>query len=165
MTGDFQKMSSFKHLFFNFNSFFVFTCKKTYRDIPFAHRQHLHDGHCSLIHGHNWSITLTFTCLRTDDSGFVADFGKLRCLKQWIDDHLDHACLFNESDPAKDELLAFAGKLFKPYILPNCSCEGLAQHLHSIFDPMVREQTQGRAWIIEVEIEEDSKNSACYRPV
>ncbi|HAV14093.1 MAG TPA: 6-carboxytetrahydropterin synthase [Opitutae bacterium] len=142
----------------------MLTCKKTYRDIPFAHRQHNHDGHCALIHGHNWSINLTFACSKTDANGFVVDFGKLKYLKQWIDTHLDHACLFNESDPEKDALLANAGHLFKPYFLPNSSCEGLAQHIHSIFDPMVREQTKSRVWIIEVEIDEDSKNSACYRP-
>ncbi|MGC6424667.1 MAG: 6-pyruvoyl trahydropterin synthase family protein [Lentimonas sp.] len=142
----------------------MLTCKKTYRDIPFAHRQHHHDGHCSLIHGHNWAITLTFACSETDKNGFVVDFGKLKYLKQWIDEHLDHACLFNESDPEKDALLAASGHLFKPYIIPNSSCEGVAQHIHDIFDPMVREQTDERVWIVEVEIEEDTKNSANYRP-
>lgn len=140
----------------------MLTCKKTYRDIPFAHRQHLHQGHCSLIHGHNWAITLTFACSEMDSNGFVVDFGRLKYLKEWIDTHLDHACLFNESDPEKEALLQTYGHLFKSYILPNCSSEGLAQHLHGIFDPMVREQTQDRVWIIEIEIEEDSKNSAKY---
>jgi 6-pyruvoyltetrahydropterin/6-carboxytetrahydropterin synthase len=142
----------------------MLTCKKSYRDIPFAHRQHKHDGHCALIHGHNWGITLTFACSETDDNGFVADFGKLKYLKEWIDTHLDHACLFNDDDPKKDALLAAAGDLFKATIVPNTSCEGLAQHIHSIFDPMVRTQTKGRVWIVEVEIDEDSKNSASYRP-
>ncbi|ADE54817.1 6-pyruvoyl trahydropterin synthase family protein [Coraliomargarita akajimensis] len=142
----------------------MLTCTKTYRDIPFAHRQHKHDGHCALIHGHNWAITLTFACSDADENGFVVDFGKLKYLKAWIDEHLDHACLLNEDDPEKDALLADYGHLFQVYILPNCSSEGLAVHLHGIFDPMVREQTNGRVWITAIEIEEDSKNSATYRP-
>jgi 6-pyruvoyltetrahydropterin/6-carboxytetrahydropterin synthase len=142
----------------------MLTCKKSYRDIPFAHRQHLHDGHCALIHGHNWTITLTFACSEPDASGFVVDFGKLKYIKAWIDEHLDHACLFNQSDAEAARLLDNAGELFKAYILPNCSCEGLAQHLHGVFDAMVREQSGGRAWITETEIQEDSKNSAAYRP-
>ena len=142
----------------------MLTCKKSYRDIPFAHRQHRHDGHCAFIHGHNWAITLTFACSETDQDGFVVDFGKLKYLKAWIDEHLDHACLFNEDDPEIARLLATSGDLFKVYTLPNCSSEGLAQHLHSVFNPMVGEHTGGRAWIIEVEIEEDAKNSAAYRP-
>ena len=142
----------------------MLTCKKTYRDIPFAHRQHLHAGHCALIHGHNWAITLTFTCRETDANGFVVDFGDLKYLKAWIDEHLDHACLFNQDDPKAQQLLADWGELFKVYTLPNCSSEGLARHLHGIFEPMVGEHTNGRVRILEIEIEEDSKNSATYRP-
>lgn len=139
-------------------------CKKTYRDIPFAHRQHQHDGHCALIHGHNWTITLTFGCHETDANGFVVDFGKLKYLKSWINENLDHACLLNEDDPEKDALLASAGHLIKAYIVPNSSCEGLAQHIYGIFNLMVRENTLDRVWITQIEIEEDSKNAAVYRP-
>ena len=142
----------------------MLTCKKTYRDIPFAHRQHHHDGHCALIHGHNWTITLTFACQETDANGFVVDFGKLKYLKAWIDENLDHACLFNQDDLEKDALLDQAGHLFKAYILPNSSCEGIAQHIFEVFNPMVRSQNSDRVWITQVEIEEDSKNSATYRP-
>ncbi len=142
----------------------MLTCKKTYRDIPFAHRQHRHEGHCALIHGHNWSITLTFACRETDPNGFVVDFGDLKYLKEWIQTHLDHACLFNEDDPERGTLLNKHNSLFKTYILPNCSCEGIARHLFGIFDPMVRRHTEARAWITAVEIEEDSRNSARYQP-
>ena len=140
----------------------MITCKKSYRDIPFAHRQHLHDGRCAWVHGHNWTFSLTFACERTDANGFVVDFGKLGYIKEWVSEHLDHACLFNEDDPAKERLLAEHGMLFRAYVLPDCSCEGLAQHLHGIFDPKVRGATDGRAWIIAVEVWEDSKNSATY---
>ncbi|MDQ8207211.1 6-carboxytetrahydropterin synthase [Coraliomargarita sp. SDUM461003] len=146
------------------NSPAVLTCKKSYRDIPFAHRQHHHSGHCALIHGHNWTITLTFACNETDENGFVLDFGKVKYLKKWIDENLDHACLFNESDPEKEALLKQFGHLFKAYTLPTCSCEGLAEHIYHTFNPMVRAQSDNRAWITEVEIEEDNKNSAAYRP-
>lgn len=142
----------------------MLTCKKTYRDIPFAHRQHHHDGHCAFIHGHNWSISLTFACRETDSNGFVVDFGDLKYLKDWIETHLDHACLLNEDDPARKSLLATHGTLFKSYILPNCSCEGIAEHLLAIFDPMVRQHTHQRAWITAVEVEEDRRNSATYFP-
>lgn len=140
----------------------MLTCKKTYSDIPFAHRQHTHDGHCALIHGHNWSITLTFACHKTDKNGFVIDFGKLKYIKNWIDEHLDHACLFNEDDAAARKMLTDFGNLFKTHVLPNCSCEGIAQHLHKIFDQMVRSETDNRVWITMIEVTEDTKNSAVY---
>ena len=140
----------------------MLTCRKNYSDIPFAHRQHTHDGHCAFIHGHNWNITLTFACRAVDENGFVIDFGKLKYIKKWIDEHLDHACLFSENDVKARKILAAYGNLFKAYTLPNCSCEGIAQHLHEIFDPMVRKKTNNRAWITTIEITEDTKNSAIH---
>ena len=140
----------------------MLTCKKTYSDIPFAHRQHTHDGHCAFVHGHNWSIELTFACSKTDANGFVVDFGKLKYLKNWIIEHLDHACLFSENDSEASRILKNFGHLFKPYILPNCSCEGIAKHLHEVFDRMVRQETNNRVWITTIEITEDAKNSATY---
>ncbi|MEZ5278736.1 MAG: 6-carboxytetrahydropterin synthase [Opitutaceae bacterium] len=142
----------------------MFTCSKTYSDIPFAHRQHRHDGHCSLIHGHNWSIRLTFGAHENDANGFVVDFGRLRFLRDWIEDNLDHACVFNEDDPLRATLVAAAPDAYRVYLVPSCSCEGLAQHLFEVFDPMVRARTEGRAFLIKVEIWEDSRNSATYRP-
>ena len=90
------------------------------------------------------------------------DFGKLSCIKHWIEESLDHACLFNEDDPAIEALLREHPGLFKPYILPDCSSEGIASHLHGIFNRMVQEATEQRVSIHSVEIEEDSKNSATY---
>ena len=142
----------------------MLTCKKTYSDIPFAHRQHTHDGHCAMIHGHNWSLTITFGCRVPDENGFVVDFGKLKYLKQWINEHLDHACLFNESDPLREQIMSGAPAAWKTYIVPNCSCEGLAQHLYETFDPMVRQETSDRAFILSIEVIEDSKNAATYTP-
>lgn len=141
----------------------MITCRKIFSDIPFAHRQHLHDGHCALVHGHNWAIALTFACRETDDNGFVVDFGSLDYLKDWIDTHLDHAMVFSEKDPSKATLLA-AADVWRPYTVPNASCEGLAEHFYEIFNPMVRENTMGRAWITRVDVHEDSRNSATYQP-
>jgi len=146
----------------------MYSCQKTYTDIPFAHRQHRHPGHCSQIHGHNWSITFTFTCKELDRCGFVVDFGMLRPVKQWIDENLDHACVFNRGDPLLDEILAIndscAERVFKPYVVEQCSCEGMAKHLFNVVSEMICEISSGRASIAEVEVIEDSRNRASYRP-
>lgn len=146
----------------------MFTCKKTYADIPFAHRQHLHDGHCSQIHGHNWSVTFTFGCEALDECGFVVDFGKLRPLKRWIDRNLDHACVFNRDDPLLEEILAINEKsgcrVYQAYIVDQCSSEGMAKHLFEVMGPKVRKMTRGRAFLLSVEVVEDSRNSATYQP-
>lgn len=128
-----------------------------------AHRQHRHAGHCAYIHGHNWTITLTFACKQLDSSGFVVDFGQLKYIKDWIACHLDHACLLNEDDPHRADLVSQKASLFKFYILPCCSSEGIAQHLFQIFNSMVQSHTQQRVWLNQVDIKEDSKNSASYK--
>lgn len=144
----------------------MFTCQKTYSDIPFAHRQHRHEGHCSLIHGHNWSFTFTFGCSALDECGFVVDFGKLKPLKNFFDENLDHACVFNRDDPLLDQLLAINESsgctVYKAYIVDQCSSEGLAKHLYEVIDPMIREMTEGRAHVISVQVIEDTRNSATY---
>lgn len=140
------------------------TCTKAYRDIPFAHRQHLHDGHCAWIHGHNWSFIFTFACERLDENGFVVDFGKLEFLREWIDRNFDHACVFNESDPMREALLKSAPEAWKALVVENCSSEGLACHLHACLDPLVRERTAGRVRIVAVEVREDTRNGARYAP-
>lgn len=140
----------------------MLTCRKTYADIPFAHRQHHHDGHCALIHGHNWTFHLTFACTEPDENGFVVDFGKLKFLKEWIGVNLDHACLFNFGDPLRERLVATAPEVWKTYVVPSVSCEGLARHLFGVWDELVREKTAGRAFLVSVEVVEDAKNSATY---
>ena len=138
----------------------MISCTKKYTDIPFAHRQHLHDGHCSFVHGHNRDISLVFACQKLDENGFVVDLGKLKFIRKWIDENLDHACVFAKSDPLKDKLVAAAPCAWKIYEVDSCSCEGLAAHLLEVFDRLVREHTDGRVWVCEVRVSEDKKNEA-----
>lgn len=144
----------------------MFTCQKTYSDIPFAHRQHRHDGHCAKIHGHNWSFTFTFGCERLDECGFVIDFGKLKPLRDWLDENLDHACVFNRDDPLLERFMKLNEssdlQIFKPFIVEQCSSEGLARHLYSVANPMIQDMTDGRAFLISITVKEDVRNSATY---
>jgi 6-pyruvoyltetrahydropterin/6-carboxytetrahydropterin synthase len=142
----------------------MFTCRKTYPDIPFAHRQHLHDGHCAWIHGHNWTITLEFGCRERDENGFVVDFGKLKFIRAWMEENLDHACLFNEDDPWRELLVDAAPKVWKIYLLPRCSSEGIAEHLFGEFSSLLHEHFGPRVFLVAVEVAEDSRNTAAYRP-
>ena len=143
----------------------MLTCSKTYGDVPLSHRQPRHPGRCSRIHGHSWTITFTFGADELDEHGFVIDFGELHYLADWIDEHLDHATVVASDDPRLAELQALADSgLLKITIVENASCESIAKHLFDTFDPMVRENTEGRARLVAVEVHEDSRNAALYRP-
>lgn len=142
----------------------MLTCRKVYADIPFAHRQHRHTGHCAFIHGHSWSISLTFACRELDAHGFVVDFGNLRFLKAWIDEHLDHACVLSASDPELAWVKTKQATLFKLLVVENASAEGIARHIFAALDPLVRRETSERAWIAEIELHEDTRNSVRFVP-
>jgi len=143
----------------------MITCTKNYRDIPLSHRQPLHQGKCSRLHGHSWSISITFEAEKLDENGFVVDFGELHFIEDWIDQHLDHGIVLSLEDPQK-EILSDLQKLGLLSItwVPCPSCEGISQFLFDTFQPMVKEKTQGRAQIQSIRLEEDSKNSSFYKP-
>lgn len=147
----------------------MITCSKTYTDIPFAHRQHRHEGHCRLIHGHNWSFEFTFGATKLDANGFVIDFGSLK----WIKDMLapfDHALVLNNDDPLlgyiRDTLIGCAEndftRLAQIVVVDNCGAEGLAKHFFDEVGKVLLEFTQGRVRMVSVVVYEDGKNSAKY---
>ena len=142
----------------------MLTCTKRYPDIPFAHRQHRHDGHCALVHGHNWTFVFTFGCRETDGNGFVVDFGKLKFIKRWLQETFDHACVFNEADPLRETLVSAAPQAWKAVVLPDCSCEGLARYAFDQIDQRVRTETAERAYVTSVTVREDERNAATYAP-
>ncbi len=143
----------------------MLTCSKSYRDIPLSHRQPNHPGRCSRLHGHSWSVTLTFASSDLDANGFVVDFGELHYLADWIDEHLDHGTIICVSDPRIEEVrnLARSG-LLKITEVARASCEGIAEHLFVVFDELVRQHTKERAWLQKIHLEEDSRNSATFEP-
>ena len=138
------------------------TCSKLYRGIPLAHRQHLHPGRCSRVHGHSWAIRLTFACDTLDAHGFVIDFGGLAFIAEWIDTHLDHAIMLSRADPLAETLVAAAAEVFHVFWVDSASCEGLAQALAAALGPEVRARTEGRAWISRIDVWEDDANHVAY---
>ncbi len=153
----------------------MFTCSKSYRDIPFAHRQPHHSGHpavrssadnrCSFIHGHNWSFKFTFGCHDLDESGFVVDFSDLRFIRDWLADNLDHAFLHNFDDAVSLKLVGQFPEAFRPYPLESCSAEGIAQHVFHAIDPLLKEHHGERVFLVALEVFEDAKNAAEYRKI
>lgn len=154
------------------------TCSKLYQNFPAAHRQHNHDGHCALIHGHDWSFKFTFAADSLDENEFVVDFGKLKFIKAWLDDQFDHTLLLNEDDPALTYLLCKVatvddsemglalgpGCFAKIIVVPNCGAEGLAkwvlEQLNEKFFASNPDFVERNVHIKSVEVFEDSKNSA-----
>jgi 6-pyruvoyltetrahydropterin/6-carboxytetrahydropterin synthase len=139
-----------------------YTCTKRYENIPFAHRQWHHSGLCSKIHGHSWTIELTFSARSLDARSFVVDFGSLDFIKDWIQDNLDHACVLAHDDPLVPTLNQHLPQAFKLYLVGSPSCEGIAQHLWETFAPRIGQHTQDRAQLVALRVCEDRCNQATY---
>lgn len=150
------------------------TCSKLFEGFPFAHRQPSHDGHCAWIHGHTWSFKYTFECDRLEEgSSFVVDFGKLKWLKQWLDDNFDHTLVLNMDDPALEYLRAALEPTafpvnetrFRTYariiVVPNCGAEGLAIFLLATVNrELCRQNNERNVRCTEVTVWENERNSA-----
>lgn len=159
----------------------MITCTKRYDNFPFAHRQHMHEGHCRFIHGHNWSFEFEFVTQCLDANGFVIDFGKLKWLKDYLTEMFDHTLLLNRDDPAlnylQDGLVNHIGApesvvpMF-PFadirVVPNAGAEGLAKFIFREVSTLLEEETKTRSAgpvrLKRVTVFEDDRNSATFAP-
>lgn len=141
----------------------VVTCSKKFVDIPFAHRAPHHEGHCRLIHGHNWSFDITFTG-EPDRNGFVIDFGRLRSLRDMFATIFDHKMLINEADPLAQEILRFLRlhEIDNVTLVEDCSSEGIAKLVFGLASAFVKQETEGRVWVTKVIVCESETNLATY---
>lgn len=152
-----------------------YTVTKTWRDLPAAHRQPNHDGHCRLIHGHNWRFDVCFTCDALDGNGFVIDVGKLEFVKTFLAGHFDHTLVLNDDDPQKENLLSTIGLttgnvgFARIIVVPNCGMEGLAKYVFGEVERMMNmrwpDAYHDRGLrVVGVQCWEDSKNRCNYKP-
>lgn len=136
-------------------------CSKLFGPYPFAHRQPSHDGHCKLIHGHDWKFLVVFSATEPDKNGFVIDFGEMAFIKEFLTDRFDHTLVLPSGDP---EIKRFreleASSLAKLTLLAEASAEGLANYLLHTLDDMVKMHSDGRVSVDSVTVFEDEKNSA-----
>lgn len=140
----------------------LITCSKRYDNLPFAHRQPNHAGHCRLIHGHNWSFEFEFVG-PPDKCGFVVDFGDLKWLRQWLEQRFDHTLVLNDSDPDLFHLeQCLGGDIAKIVTVPNCGAEGLARYLFDAVNIELMARFDNRVGVLSVTVREDDRNSAKY---
>lgn len=154
----------------------VHSVTKHYRDLPAAHRQPNHDGHCRLIHGHNWGFDVTFSADKTDGNGFVIDVGKLDWLKEFLKDCFDHTLLLNLDDPCRIQLeVALYSNPTNPnqfarvVVVPNCGMEGLAEMVCDYCNVYISEKLcldwrERSLHVSQVICWEDGKNCSTYKP-
>ena len=131
-----------------------------------THRQWKADSHCRFIHGYSREFYFEFQCSELTTEGWVVDFGGLKGVKAWLDDMFDHTFLASQDDPYLELFRDLDKKeVIQLRILPNVGMEGTAMYVFDKVDEMIKSQTNNRAWVSCIEVRENEKNSAIYRPM
>ena len=120
-------------------------------------------SHCKFLHGYSLAFKFTFQAARLDERNWVVDFGGLKPLKKWLEDTFDHKVVLDEQDPHIIDFHMLAEKkLAELTILDGVGVEMFAKHAYNYADKLVREMTDNRCWVTEVECAEHGANSAIY---
>ena len=146
---------------------YKYVSTKEYVDkFPCAYRQWRADSHCNVIHGYCFSMRFFFGTDHLDVRNWVADYGGMGELKQFLDDQFDHTLLVAEDDPHIDWYKEAKKKGIANVItLPKLGCEGLSDQLYKyvngIFIPdMWGPGEADRLWCYRVEVRETQSNMA-----
>lgn len=142
-----------------------FTSTKKFTGFPCTHRQWRAESHCRFVHGYSREFYFEFACNERTVEGWVVDFGGLKDVKDMLEHYFDHTFLASQDDPELATWQELDKKgVIQLRILPNPSMEGTAEWLYQTVNKMVKEKTKNRAWVTLVEVCENEKNSAIFRP-
>lgn len=148
---------------------YKYTSTKEYHDaFPCAYRQWKADSHCNKIHGYSFSMKFYFGTNNLDARNWVADYGGLKELKQFLESQFDHTLLVAHDDPEMELYKKLEEKgLAKLTILNKLGCEGLADILYKYVNGIFIPEKWGpgeaeRLWCYRVEVRETQANMA-YR--
>jgi 6-pyruvoyltetrahydropterin/6-carboxytetrahydropterin synthase len=121
-------------------------------------------SHCHLLHGYSLAFRFTFGCDQLDNKNWAVDFGSLKPLKKWLEDHFDHKTAVDINDPHLDKLKELEKHDLADIVeFDGVGAEMFAKHAFDFADKLIREQTNNRCYVVEVECMEHGANSAIYR--
>ena len=121
-------------------------------------------SHCHLLHGYSLQFKFTFGCEDLDNKNWAVDFGGLKPLKKWLEDNFDHKLALDMTDPHLEKFKELeALDLAEIRIFDGVGTEKFAEHAFNFADKLIREKTNNRCYVIEVECAEHGANSAIYR--
>ena len=137
--------------------------------------------HCQYLHGYGVSFKVWFEG-DLDERNWVWDFGGMKRAKtkidgkspkEWMDYMFDHTVLVAEDDPFLPDLeklyhkpekgLQYHG-ILQLRVVPATGAEKFAEFIYNKLNKFVKEETNNRVRVQQVEFREHNKNSAIYSP-
>ena len=120
-------------------------------------------SHCHLLHGYSLQFKFTFGCDKLDNKNWAVDFGGLKPLKKWLEDHFDHKLALDKNDPHLSTFMDLQDKdLAEVRLFDGVGAEKFAEHAFGFADELIREKTDNRCYVVSVECAEHGANSAIY---
>jgi 6-pyruvoyltetrahydropterin/6-carboxytetrahydropterin synthase len=120
-------------------------------------------SHCHLLHGYSLAFTFTFGCTELDNKNWAVDFGGLKPLKAWLEDHFDHKVAVDANDPEMETMLMLQNLgLAEIRVFDGVGAEKFAEHAWRFADTLIREATDNRCYCVRAECAEHGANSAIY---
>ena len=121
-------------------------------------------SHCHLLHGYSLQFKFTFGCEKLDNKNWAVDFGGLKPLKAWLEDMFDHKVALDKADPHLEKFKELeALDLAELRIFDGVGTEKFAEHAFNFADKLIRDKTDNRCYVVEVECAEHGANSAIYK--
>jgi len=129
------------------------------------------ETHCKFLHGYAVSFRITFEG-ELDHKNWVWDFGGMKRAKTlidgmqpkaWMDYMFDHTVIIAKDDPYVEEfkIMDEAG-VAQVRIVEATGAEKFAEFIYHKINNFVKEETSGRVKVSNVEVMENTKNSAIY---
>tara|TARA_R110001583_G_scaffold11926_4_gene53235 strand:+ start:2200 stop:2664 length:465 start_codon:yes stop_codon:yes gene_type:complete len=129
------------------------------------------ETHCKFLHGYGVSFRVTFEG-ELDFRNWVWDFGGMKRAKTlidgmqpkaWMDYMFDHTILIAKDDPYVDEfkIMGEAG-VAQVRMVDATGAEKFAEYLFDKLNNFVKDETNDRVRITQVEFMEHDKNTAIY---
>ena len=120
-------------------------------------------SHCHLLHGYSLQFKFTFGCDKLDNKNWAVDFGGLKPLKKWLEDHFDHKTALDINDPHLEKFKELEKlDLMSIVLFDGVGAEKFAEHAFNFADKLIREATDNRCYVVKVECAEHGANSAIY---
>lgn len=142
----------------------MFQSTKVFNGYSTAFRQWRAESHCRYLHGYSLSFKVWFEG-DLDENNWVANFGGFRDIKTYLSNTFDHTTIVAKDDPILEyfEELSRLDYL-QLIVLDAVGCEKFAQHVFTLIDKHISEETKNRVRVSKVECFEDgTKNSAIYK--
>lgn len=150
----------------------MFISTKVFDGFSCVFRQWKADGtHCRFLHGYGISFKVWFEG-ELDERNWVWDFGGMKRAKteidgmspkMWMDHMFDHTMLVATDDPFLESFRRMdeAG-VIQLREVPATGAEKFAEYIYGKLSTFVKEETEGRVRVKQVEFREHGKNTALY---